>query len=182
MAAMASGVPEVWGATAEEVTASYPCDDHLPAPDAVWFRAVTVDADAATTFRWLCQLKVAPYSYDLLDNFGRRSPRALTPGVERLERGQRVMTIFELVDFAAGDHLTLALREPRWERACGELVLSYTVRPHGPGCCRLVVKLPSRSPRGRLGPARTKALAWGDLAMMRRQLLTLKELAEGTAA
>ena len=176
------GIPDVWGATAEEVAVPFPCDAYLTEPDAALFRAVTVGADCDTVFRWLAQLKVAPYSYDLLDNLGRRSPRALTPGADHLETGQRVMTIFELVDFRPSDHLTLALREPWAVRLFGEIALSYTVRPAGRQTTRLVAKLLVRHPRRRSGPFETRALAWGDLMMMRRQLLTLKVLAEARSA
>ncbi len=82
-------LPEVWGVTAEEMAAVYRCDEILPEPGAVWFRAVTVKAPRTVLFRWLCQLTVAPYSYDVLDNFGRRSPRKLTPGTEQLQVGRR---------------------------------------------------------------------------------------------
>lgn len=177
-----NGLPDVWGATAEEVAAPFPCDGHLVEPDAAWFRAVTVGADCDTVFRWLAQLKVAPYSYDLLDNLGRRSPRALTPGADHLETGQRVMTIFELVDFGPSDHLTLRLRERRAVELFGEIALSYTVRPTGRQSTRLVTKLLVRGPRRRSGQLETRALAWGDLMMMRRQLLTLKVLAEASGA
>lgn len=71
------------------MAATYHCDEILPEPGAVWFRAVTVNAPRTVVFRWLCQMKIAPYSYDLLDNLGRRSPRRLTPGTERLEIGQQ---------------------------------------------------------------------------------------------
>jgi hypothetical protein len=84
----------------------------LPGFDVGLFRGVTVRARAPVVFRWLCQLRVAPYSYDWLDNLGRRSPRTLTPGAERLELGQRVMGIFELVGFEPDRHLTLRLRKP----------------------------------------------------------------------
>src|SRR4051794_20365349 len=104
-------VPRSWGATAEEQAAVYPCDALPHPPGDAWWRAVTADSDVATTFRWLCQLCVAPYSYDLLDNWGRRSPRALTPGAERLAVGQQVMTIFDLVDFAPDEHLTVRIRQ-----------------------------------------------------------------------
>ena len=88
-----------WGSTPEERRGAYPCDPYLPDGDAAYFRAVSVSAPAPAVFRWLCQLKVAPYSYDWINNFGRRSPRRLDPGAENLARVQKVMTIFKLVDF-----------------------------------------------------------------------------------
>ena len=143
----------------------------------VLFRAVTVDAPPPVVFRWLCQLKVAPYSYDLLDNGGRRSPQHLVPGVERLVVGERVL-IFELASFAPGEHLTLVLRR---HRLFGDLAISYVVLPARPGGSRLVVKLVLVPRSGVAGVAMRRLLPAGDLVMMRRQLLNLKALAEATA-
>src|SRR5262245_29088368 len=88
-----------WGTTSTERAMAFPCDSYLAQPDGVYFRAVNIEASASVIFRWLCQLKVAPYSYDLLDNQGRQSPRRLIEGLEQLEVGQKVMTIFKLVAF-----------------------------------------------------------------------------------
>ncbi|MFF8829421.1 hypothetical protein [Streptomyces sp. NPDC015131] len=175
------GDPRVWGAAAGELAAAYPCDDLLGPSAEPWLRAVTVRAPAPTVFRWLCQLKVAPYSYDSLDNFGRRSPRTLTPGAELLETGQRVMTIFELVDFEPDRHLTLLLTTPWAVRAFGDFALTYQVDPVDARTTRLVVKMMVGRRPGRLGAARLRMMAWGDLFMMRRQLGTLRALAEGRA-
>lgn len=172
-----------WGVDAAEVAAAYPCDEVAPDPAEVWFRAVRVRAPRSTVFRWLCQLKMAPYSYDLLDNRGRRSPRTLTPDVERLATGQRFMTIFELVDFSPDEQLTLRMTAPKALALFGPLTLTYTVRDAGSAGTRLVVKL-NVGERGDnlLRRARRRALAWGDLFMMHRQLTTLRRLAEATAA
>lgn len=156
----------------------FPCDAYLSGADGEYFRAVDVAAPAGVLFRWLCQLKVAPYSYDLIDNFGRRSPKGLTSGVENLARGQKVMTIFELVDFEKDEHLTLTMRDSRALSVLGQVALSYVVLPASEGSCRLVAKLrviyPKRPPLSWM----RWLLPWGDLVMMRKQLLTLKRMAE----
>jgi hypothetical protein len=168
-----------WGSTPGERAMTFPCDARCAADGESLHRAVTVRARPATVFRWLCQLRVAPYSYDWIDNRGRASPRELTPGVERLERGQRVMRIFELVDFERDSHLTLVLRHGG--ALFGRLAVTYLVLPLEGGGSRLVVKLREVvRARGLLARARWRLLALGDLLMMRKQLLTLKALAEAT--
>jgi len=168
-----------WGSTAEERSRAYPCDELIDYPAMTLFRAIDVEAPQGIAFRWLCQLRAAPYSYDKLDNFGRRSPQELTPGLERLERGQRVATIFHLVEFEPGESLTIHHRG----RAFGEVACTYRAERVGEERSRIVVKLiwtPTRGgPVGRLEQALLPA---GDLVMMRRQLLNLKHLAERTAA
>ncbi len=170
-----------WGATAEERTQPFPCDRYLSDADDACYRAVTIDAPAPVVFRWLCQLKLAPYSYDWIDNWGRRSPQELVPGVENLEVGQPVMLIFRLAEFEPDRHLTVVIE--RMRRFFGDVALTYLVVPESADRCRLVVKMLVNHP----GPRLLRPLVrWigplGDLVMMRRQLLNLKRLAEREAA
>lgn len=171
-----------WGTTAAERSWPYPCDDLIPEPDAVLHRGVTVNAPVSTVFRWLCQLRVAPYSYDWIDNRGRTSPRELTAGLEQLAVGQAVMGIFALVAFANDDHLTIRVK-PRTSahRLFGDVAGTYRVVLEARGACRLLAKLVVRYPPGLRGFAMGVLLPWGDLIMMRRQLLNLKGLAERSA-
>jgi hypothetical protein len=159
-----------WGSTADERAEVYPCDRLIPAPFVECFRAVDVAAPIPLTFRWLCQLRVAPYSYDWIDNWGRTSPRQRDPQNERLENGQRWMTIFRLVEFELERHLTLVVDRTS---VFGSVACTYALRPSAVGS-RIVVKLTFWH--------RAKWMRWflpaGDLIMMRRQLLNLKELAE----
>jgi hypothetical protein len=171
------GVSTAWGTRPDEVARSYPCDDLLPDAPARWFRAVGVDAPAAVVFPWLCQLRLAPYSYDLVDNGGRRSPRVRDPRCEDLEAGQRFMRIFVLDSFEPGRELTVRIDDPRARRMFGDVVVTYRVTDDAGGRSRLVAVLRVADAGPRWGSWRRRVLVWGDLVMMRRQLLTLAALA-----
>jgi hypothetical protein len=160
---------ENWGATAQERAMGMACDELLPNASLRLHRAVSIEAEPSLVFRWLCQLKLAPYSYDLLDNLGRRSPRELVAGCENLEVGQRFMFIFSLSSFASDQHITL-----RGHR----LAVTYALLREGPDT-RLLARVLFLAPDPPLaGGITARLLALGDLVMMRKQLLTLKELAE----
>lgn len=166
-----------WGSSAEERARPYPCDGLIEGPCESLFRAVDVEAPQEVVFRWLCQLRAAPYSYDKLDNFGRRSPQELTPGLEHLAVGQRVMTIFRLVEFEPGESLTLLHRGGLF----GRVACTYRARRMDEERSRIVVKLCWLGARRGLFWRLERALLFpGDLLMMRRQLLNLKQLAERT--
>jgi hypothetical protein len=174
-----TSVSEMWGTEAQERELTYPCDRFIPQHEAALYRGVTIDAAASIVFRWLCQLRTAPYSYDWIDNGGRQSPGELTPGLENLAVGQDVMTIFTLVDFELDRQITLRLK-PRSSasRTFGDIAVSYVIAPRTINSCRLLVKLIANYPSGAKGSFMRALLPWGDLIMMRRQLLNLKQLSE----
>ena len=175
---MDARLPMVWGASTDEVGRHYPADDLIPGA-LLLTRATSVRAPADLTWRWLCQIAVAPYSYDLIDNRGRRSPQALTPGADRLEVGQQMAGVFRLTAYDDGHHWT-AITDARGERLFGPVAMTYAAEPDGPDS-RIVCRIAAAA-SGPLARTRANLLAWGDLVMMRRQLLNLKALAERDAA
>jgi hypothetical protein len=178
---MGDSVIKTWGTTPAERVGSFPCDSLVAHPDDELYRGVTVEAPVPRVFRWLCQMRVAPYSYDWIDNFGRPSPRRLIPGLEKLAIGQDFMRIFRLVAYEKDRHVTLRTKTGNSaERAFGEVGVTYQVVPRGSDACRLVVKMVVRYPSGLRGAMMRRLLPAGDLFMMRRQLLNLKALAEST--
>lgn len=171
-------IPRGWNCTDAELAASYPCDAYQRQPFAAYVRAIDVDASRETVFRWLCQLRAAPYSYNWIDNRGWPSPRILTPGVDDLALGQRFL-IFELVEFVPGQHMT-GVAQPAARRLYGGITGTYQVRDVTRGrSSRIVVRLDVPAP-GPLTWLRRELLAAGDTLMMRKQLLTIKTLAEGS--
>jgi hypothetical protein len=156
-----------WGAAPSERTAPLGCDGLVTDASFQADRAISISASPAIVYSWLCQLRAAPYSYDILDNFGRRSPRKRTPELEHLEIGQRFMALFTLQSFVDCKQITLRTKR---------VAVTYAVRPLDGGArlhARVLFEVPWV-----IG----QVAALGDLVMMRKQLLTLKSLAEREAA
>jgi len=78
-------------------------------------------------------------------------------------------------------HLTIRIK-PRsgGSKTFGDVGVSYVIVPTTGSSCRLLVKLIAKYPRGIKGSVMRSLLPWGDLIMMRRQLLNFKQLAEAT--
>ncbi len=160
-----------WGATDAEVRRRYPCDDLVPAPVLEAWRGVTVHAAPEHVWPWVVQIRLAPYSYDWIDNLGRTSPQQLRdlpdPVVgERFTAAFGGLRVGRVLAVAPGEHLT------------GQIVgamMSYVLVPER-ATTRLLLKIVTR--RGR---AIAPLISLGDLVMARRQLLNLADLAERSA-
>jgi hypothetical protein len=160
-----------WGVTDDETLRRYPCDDLVPAPARELWRGVTVAAGPSAVWPWLCQLRLAPYSYDWIDNLGRRSPRELR-GLPDPVVGEPFSRSGGRVPLGRGravgheEHLTATIMGA---------VMSYVLVPSGSET-RLLLKIVLEN-----NPWYAGLLALGDWPMARRQLLNLKALAERTS-
>ena len=116
-----------WNVTPEERAGTHPADRHVAPGGQHLLRAVDVDAEPATVYRWLCEIAVAPYSYDLIDNRGRRSPDTLTAGAEDVRLGQRFQ-IGPVVEVEPGRQITV-VTAGRAARIFGQVAITWEVVP-----------------------------------------------------
>jgi hypothetical protein len=90
------------------------------------------------------------------------------------------LLIAKIADFAPNEHIT-GRAVSTAERLYGVVAITYRVTPRPSSATRLVVRLLVHEPTRWWHGIRFQLLAWGDLIMMRKQLRTLKALAEQTA-
>ena len=151
-----------WSITPEEKHFEYLCDKTPNPPATTYFLGMAVKAEAERLFPWMCQMRVAPYSYDWLDNFGRTSPCYLSEGLTELQLGQVFMTGFELVDFEHNRRVTIRSRDlPAWLFIFGDIAISYLIEHLPNNQCRLLVKLRMGYQGAGNGPVNADAAAAG---------------------
>lgn len=160
-----------WGVSDAEVARRYPCDDVVTDPVLEAWRGVTVATTADRLWPWVAQVRLAPYSYDWVDNLGRRSPQEL--------RGLPEPVVGEPFTTAAARPVGRILSVVPGEQLTGRIagaVMSYVLVADGDRT-RLLMKIVMA--RGRLV---APVVSLGDLVMARRQLLTFRRLAEGAGS
>jgi hypothetical protein len=110
-----------------------------------------VDAPAAAVWPWVAQVRLGPYSYDWIDNLGRRSPQRLI-GLPEPRVGEAFTTaggrkLGRIVSVDPGSHLTATIMGAVMSYV---LVPSRTTRPAS--CSRWS----SEEPLGRPGAVRRR--------------------------
>jgi hypothetical protein len=166
-----------WGVSDSETLRCYPCDGFVDSPALQAWRGVRVEAPAEAVWRWVAQVRLAPYSYDWIDNLGRRSPQE--------PAGLPEPRVGEMFTTAGGRELGRIVSVDRGTQLTGTIMgafMSYVLVPEDRCTTRLLLKVVMQTARWK-----APALSVGDLIMARRQLLNLKQLTErharqGTAA
>lgn len=172
-----------WGTTDDEISGAVAGDHFCPKATLIATRSITLGAAPEEVFPWIRQMgfrKAGWYSYDWLDNFGRKSARQINPEWQDVHTGSKVPggpVKFEaaLVEPPAAFVLRVAFRSKLGNRLCG--TLAYELRPV-PNGTRLVTRLRTHLnvPGGRL--LEKIILGPGDGIMLRKQLLNLAQRTE----
>ena len=171
---------EHWGATEDERAETMPGDELIVDAPVSATRSISLEAEPDEVFAWLAQMgfgRAGWYSYDLLDNLGRRSATRLEPSWQVRAAGDTVPggpLSFAVTDLARPDHLVLAVLDQHLPGHRVDFTLAYRLRPlrSDGGGTRLVSRARIRV-SGLLGRPLTAAIGAGDGVMVRRQLLGL---------
>lgn len=158
----------VWGVRASERRLRFACDDFVEDPALQAWRGVSVGVPAADLWPWIAQIRAAPYSYDWIDNGGRRSPGELL-GLPEPEVGQSFSA-------TAGRAVGRIVEVEPQRSLTGTIMgayLTYLLVPESDSSTRLLLKVVMET-----NPVSARLLCLGDLVMARRQLLNLRRLAQ----
>jgi len=185
-----------WGASEEEIAASYPGDELIDSPADQTTMAVTIAAPAEVIWSWLVQIgqdRGGMYSYDGLEQaigLDIHSAEEINPAWQDLGPDDRIQLVppgwgplpdgYALRVSTVDAPHTLVLRQgPPQDPWDG--VWTFAIREVGPGLCRLVSRTRTHRNPG-LAQAALRAtttlgapITW---LMTRKMLLTLKERSE----
>ena len=176
---------EHWGSTPEEQQALLPGDDLIVDPQVTATRSIDLASRPDEAFSWLAQMgfgRAGWYSYDLLDNLGRRSATHLEPAWQVTAAGETVPAgplSFTVSHLERPHHLVLTLLDRSLLGHRIDFTLAYDLRADGHASTRLVSRARIRI-SGPLGRSLAPGLGLGDGVMVRRQLLGLADRCRST--
>lgn len=171
---------QFWGATSEEIHGSVVGDNLCRDATLIATRSITISAPPEEVFPWIRQMgfgRAGWYSYDWIDNLGRKSANRVLKEWQSIEAGDKIPAgpiSFTAAMVDAPRHfvleiLSLGKKSPRLH-----FTLAYELRDDPQGT-RLVTRMRSHItlPFGSL--IERFILGPGDGIMLRQQLLTIKK-------
>jgi hypothetical protein len=173
---------EQWGATRDEIESSVVGDHLCPNARISATRCITIAAPPEQVFPWLRQMgfgRAGWYSYDWIDNLGRKSATKIDQRWQSLSVGDILPggpAHFDAVIVDPPRALVMRLAHTGRASKKVDFVLAYELRDHPTGT-RLVTRMKARIdvPGGRL--MEKVLLAPGDGIMLRKQLLNVAQRA-----
>lgn len=75
-------------------------------------RSIEIKATASDIFVWLKQLRIAPYSYDLIDNGNRKSPDYIIGNLPPLKINTHFLLAFHILEFEENSFIVCRFCEP----------------------------------------------------------------------
>jgi len=171
-----------WGSTDEEVHSQLPGDEVVPDPTFAATRAITVNAPPESVWPWIAQMgfgRAGWYSYDLLDNFGRRSSERVIASLQEVQVGDTVPM------GPGGGGLRVKGLEPGqwllWWDGVGHSTWAWRLGSAGPGRTRLLtrVRIHYRWTHPTILFNLLLVEPW-DFPMMRKCMIGIKERAESS--
>lgn len=154
-----------------------PGDELIEAPHVSNDRGVLLQSPPDRVFAWLAQMgfgRAGWYSYDWIDNLGRRSAERIHPEWQVQAAGEQMPggpVAFDVTHLRRPDHLVLAVLDRRVLGHRLSFTLAYRLRPiDSDGSATGLTTRARIRTDGPLGRAISAALGFGDGIMVRRQL------------
>jgi len=172
-----------WGATPEEVSRSLPGDELVTRPTFDATRAITIAARPQDIWPWLVQVgltRAGWYSYDILDNLGRSSARRIVPELQTLAPGD-IVPMSPDGKHGMQVHSMNAPHSMIWGQP-GDTTWAWQLDANPDGSTRLITRVRSRYRWLSPSIAFSVLLEFGDIWMMRKMLLNLRDRAERGSA
>jgi hypothetical protein len=170
-----------WGATDEEVARAMPGDEVVKHPTFNATRAVTIQARPEEIWLWLVQIGVTPragwYSYDWIDNLGRPSAERIIPELQHVAVG-------DLIPYSPDGKVGQWVKafEPNqwmlWWDNKGDVTWYWGLYPQDASSTRLITRVRSHYRWTKPSILFSLPMDVGDIVMMRKCLLGIKQRAE----
>jgi hypothetical protein len=169
-----------WGATDAEVKRSMPGDEIVSQPSFNATRAVTIHAPAQNIYPWIVQMGVTRagwYSYDLLDNLGRRSAESILPEHQNIQVG-------DLIPISPDGKQGMWVKYFRknkwmlWWDKKGDTTWIWEIHPEGKNQFRLITRIRVKYRLFSSAILFNLLTEFFDILLMRKSMLGIKQRAE----